>query len=671
MRSTTSRSAAAGIGVLLCLCTVPVGAVGDEGVLSLSLEDLLNVEVTSVSKRAQPVADAAAAVFVLTAEDIARSGATSLPEALRLVPGLHVARIDASKWAVGSRGFNSRTSNKLLVLIDGRSVYTPSFSGVYWEVQDVLLEDVDRIEVIRGPGSALWGANAVNGVINVITKHAADTQGGYVSTTLGTEELGLAAMRYGTSLGEGCYLRVYGKASDRDAFVDDRGEAAIDAWHLMSGGVRLDADLSPHDAFMLQGGAYDGEFEQVAMLPLLTPPYVQFERDEATASGRNVLARWQRTLSPTSTLSVQAYADHYERLDVFQQEKTDVLDLEIQHAFTLGAHDLVWGTGVRRLRDRLWVYEGYPAGQLLELRLYSLFAQDQVPLFGPSWELTLGGKVEHHTYTGYEIQPSARLLWKLHEGHHVWAAVSRAVRTPSRIERGMNVLRLVVPPGAFGNPGPVPAAVYIQGTSDFESEDLLAWEMGYRHTHDTVSLDVAVFLNDYENLRSFPPAVVTPTPTRIEIVQQFVSDSSDRTYGGELSAVWAPSAAWRWTLAYTYFRREYAGVSSEALPGQEVMPEHIASLRVSMRPHRDFDLDGWLRYVDDCKSMSSSGLGAEWTDAYLTLDLRLALRPSADVELSLVGQNLFQDHHPEFTTETMTLRTETQRGVYARLDWNF
>ncbi len=659
---------------LLGACVAPLAAgepQADDAFLQMSLEDLLDVEVTSVSKRAQPLSDAAAAVFVITADDIARSGATTLPDVLRMVPGLQVARIDASKWAVASRGYNGRYSNKLLVLVDGRSVYTPSFSGVYWEFQDVLLADIERIEIIRGPGSTLWGANAVNGVINVITRHAADCQGGYLSATAGTEDRFLGAVRYGTTLGDGVYLRVHAKGSRRDEQLRPDGSEAHDGWNILSGGFRLDADLGRRDALTIQGDMFDADIDQEVMLGQLTPPYASHVLDKAGAKGQNLLARWRRTFSSTSDLTVQTYFNHCDREEAYSAEHLKEVDLDIHHTFAAGDHDLVWGFGLRRIRDGLLNYPDFDIDKVRWSSLVSAFVQDQVSLCDGDLQLTFGSKFEHNDYTDYEIQPSARLLWRPRPDHRLWASVSRAVRTPARVEREIEILQFVVPPGTPANPGPLPVGIYGVGTEGFESEELLAHELGYRFSRGDLSLDATIFLNAYRNLRTFYDAETIVLPTHIESLQRIVNGGSDRSHGAELAAAWRMHRDWRWDLAYAFFRRDYTDVADELRAVYEAAPRHQVSLRSALRPVRAVSLDVWLRYVDDVKAVSPREGAAMSIDAATTLDLRLGVELGRDADLSLVGQNLLDDRRVEYTPEAFVLHTALQRAVYVRLDWRF
>ncbi|MFN7140717.1 MAG: TonB-dependent receptor plug domain-containing protein, partial [Limisphaerales bacterium] len=464
----------------------------------LSLTDLLNVEVTTVSRAAEPLSQAPAAITVIKGEDIRRTGATTIPDALRLAPGLQVAQVDAHTWAISARGFNDVFANKLLVMIDGRTVYSPLFSGVFWDVQDTLLEDIDRIEVIRGPGAALWGANAVNGVINIITKDARDTHGVLLSAGTGTEELGFGHVRYGAKLSENASARVYAKYFNRDNARLLDGSAANDHWEMFRGGFRLDWQPGDPNLLTFQGDAYVGTLDQTYNVPTFTPPFTALLADDIEAHGGNILGRWTHTFSSDSEMIWQLYFDQSVRnTPVFQEERVTA-DLDFQHHFILGERQrITWGGGYHRTDDE--------AGNTLSvalipeergLNLYSAFIQDEIQIIHDKLALTLGSKFEHNDFTGFEIQPNARIAWTPLTNAVLWGAVSRAVRTPSRAEHDI----IINPPGA------PPGSASLFGNRNFDSEDLIAYEIGFRSQPTTrMTWEIATFYNDYDNLRSFRP----------------------------------------------------------------------------------------------------------------------------------------------------------------------
>ncbi len=425
---------------------------------ALSLEELMDVEVTSVSKRPQRLADAAAAIFVITQEDIRRPGATNIPELLRMVPGVEVARIDANKWAVSVRGFNARFSNKLLVLIDGRSVYSPLFSSVFWDIHDLVLEDIERIEVIRGPGATMWGANAVNGVINIITRSAKDTQGALLSGGGGTEQRAFGTARYGGRIGDNLYYRGYVKAAKLDDGALASGDDGADGFHQSRSGFRLDWEPRDEDTLTLAGDLYrldNGTTD--ASHPLFVPPYLSTWDDRGKAEGGSILANWSRHLSADAGLCGSA----------------DVIEADLQHDFSpLSGHRLVWGLGYRYTHtasDSTLYMRPSPANR--SESLFSAFVQDEISLITDQLSLTLGSKFEHNDASGFEVQPTARLLWTPSPNHSLWAAVSRAVRTPSVSERDADLTAVVIPPGTPENPGPLPVEVALVGNDAIDSEE--------------------------------------------------------------------------------------------------------------------------------------------------------------------------------------------------------
>ena len=659
---------------VLCLGSACVWAdTAKDPYLEMSLEDLLDIQVTSVARKEQRLADAAAAVFVVTRNDIRRSGATNLPDILRMVPGLNVARIDANKWAVSARGQNGLWANKLLVLLDGRSLYTPLFAGVWWDIQNPMLEDIERIEVIRGPGATLWGANAVNGVINIITRGARDTQGGLVSAGYGSEEPGFAAVRYGGAFSEDGHYRVYAKGLQRDDSRLAAGGTARDGGDLSSAGFRI--DWAPGgDAFTVQGDLYSGNNRQTTLVDSLTPPHQTTLDDQDELSGGNLLGRWTRTLSESSDLSLQASLEHNDRASRLIKEARDTLDLDFQHRLALGMHqEIVWGLGLRWTEDEI---RGSRATNVAIPKrteaLYSGFLQDEVQLLPDRLYLTVGTKLEQNGYSGTEIQPSVRLRWTLDARQSLWAAVSRAVRTPSRWDSD----------GRINNTFagyPVPTVISFSGNPDMESERLLAYEAGYRiQSGSDLSLEAAVFYNDYRGLRGVSPApprclpsetlppCFIPGDNQLSVLFEFDNSLAGNSYGLELNADWRPWDGLRLVAAYSYLQAQFDSATGTRLDEQiaDSAPRHQASLRTQLDPTGDTELDLWLRYADAIPTLG--------VDPYLTLDLRLAWRPVRDLELSLIGRNLLQPSQTQFVEFQQNLRpTEVERSVHAQLRWRF
>ncbi len=655
------------------LCFSPlVDADEQNEVLNLSVEDLLNVEVTSVSKKAQSLNDAPAAVFVISNEDIKRSGATSIPDALRLAPGLDVAKIDANKWAVSSRGFNGRFANKLLVLIDGRSAYTRTFAGVYWENQDVMMEDVDRIEVIRGPGAALWGANAVNGVINVITKSSAQTQGALLNAGGGNQEQGFGSFRYGTKFGEDTTARAYVKGFNRGQNTLASGGNAGDNWNEVQGGFRLDSQLSIQDALTVQGDMYQTHINQLSYYPQIAPPYLLTEKDKTNTYGGNLLGRLQHTFSPTSDYSLQFYYDSYTRDEVPLYEKRDTLDIDFQHRFSLlDWHEIIWGTSYRYGHDQLLSNTLSNGSTLYNInpvtvndQLFSAFIQDKMTLIDNKLWLTIGSRFEHNDYSGFEGQPSARILWAPHSQHRLWASVSRAVRTPSRVEKNGSVLGNVVPPQ---DPRlPLPVAITLQGNTHYRSEEIIAYEVGYRATFSkSISLDVTGFYNDYRDLRLPVEGVPFFNGTSIAQPLNLSNNLQGKTFGIEIATVWQMLDWWRWDVNYSWLHTQLDASN----PRTAISPQQHASLRGALSPWQDIDMDFWFRYVDSNFTVGS--YGDIPIKPYVTFDLRTAYRPYKGIELSLTAQNLVAQKHLEYIGENQSFPTAINRGVYGKISWSF
>ncbi len=656
----------------LSVCRETDARVGEHGddLTELSLEQLMNIEVTSVSRKPQRLADAAAAVFVITREDIRRSGVTSIADALRMAPGIEVARIDANKWAVSSRGFNDRIANKMLVLFDGRTVYTPLFSGVFWDRQDTLLEDIDRIEVIRGPGATLWGANAVNGVINIITRRADETAGGLATAGGGNVERAFGGARYGMKPGKNTSFRLFGKYLDRSDFVDSSGNEAADGWHAVRGGFRMDSEPSGSDGLTIQGDIYDGRLGETFIVSQLTSPYSKEFDSTTRIFGGNVLSRWKHAFSESADFVLQLYYDRSEQSFALVGEKRDIFDLDFQSRFRFGGRqEIVWGAGYRFTHDRVAntdILAFNPASK--DDHLFSAFVQDDIAIIAGRLHLILGSKFEHNDYTGFEMQPDVRLLWTPDSRLTLWGAVSRAVRTPSRSDEGVRFDIQTVPPATAGNPGPVPVLVEVRGSTDLKSEELVAYELGCRfEPADIISLDLATFYNVYRDLISATPGAslpsVSPVPHVVSILD-LTNRQNAYSYGAELAAGVRVSDWWRLNAAYTFLRIFLQGGQLSALSETTADPRHQFSLRSSMDLGHDVELDLWLRYVDEIPSIGIS--------SYVTLDTRLAWKPWKNLELSLVGQNLLHDRQAEFVSQVIpTKPSDVERGFYGKITWIF
>jgi iron complex outermembrane receptor protein len=661
-----------------CLCigvfflTIPLAA-QESDLIDMSIEDLMDIQVTSVSKKAQSLSDSAAAVFVITADDIKTSAATSIPELLRMVPGLSVARIDSSKWAISARGFNSRFSDKLLVLMDGRTVYSPLYSGVYWEVQDTVLEDIERIEVIRGPGGTVWGANAVNGVINIITKHAADTLGGLATVGGGTEERAFAQGRYGATLAEGMYGRFYSKGSYRDSYQFTTGEDSGDSWQDYRTGFRIDGSLASTNSFNIQGDLYKGELDQELEFPILGEPYYYTDDAEADTAGGNILGSWTQYLSKWGELDFQFYYDRASRDEAVAPEESDTVDFEFKHRLAVGENnDFIWGLNYRYISmgfdNNFWTSMD-PEDN--DTQLVSFFLQDEYTALKDKLIVTIGSKFEHNDYTGYEVQPSIRALFAPQEHHKIWGSIARAVRTPHRIERDSTVTTVVLPPFEGPNSTPVQAVGGLASNDDFDSQEVVAYEGGYRYlASENLSFDLALFYNDYDKLRSF---AITPyfNGSYYEVYNQVYNEAEGSTHGLELAIAWQVSEPLKLDFAYSYIKEDLTDIYTSW--GSET-PSNQLSLRANWKISDTLVLDVWGRYVDDAACMQVKTYSSPYyytIEDYFTADVQITYSPTKNLDISLVGQNLIEESHEEYVQEFWSKATEVERGVYLKATYRF
>jgi len=617
----------------------------------LTLEQLGNVEVTTVSKEPEQVWKTAAAVFVLTSDDIRRSGATSIPEALRLVPGVEVARIDSDQWAVGIRGTETNFSKGVLVLIDGRSVYTPLYAGVYWDVQDVVLEDVDRIEVIRGPGATIWGPNSADGVINIITKKASDTQGFLASTLGGNVDRFLSEARYGGTLGDNLSYRVYGKGFIREPEHNSNGND-FDGWHQERGGFRLDWNPSTHTDYMLEGDAYGGTS------PAETGPSSFVN----VVSGGDIVDRWRHTFENGSDIYLEAYFDRTIRSGLLYGETRNTIDIDFLHRFKVADHhQITYGFGLHWSPNR-FIQKTPGVNVLPEVEtdyLHTGFAQDEIHLLNDKLSVIAGVKLEGNNFTGFDVQPTLRGLWNPNPHQSFWAAVTRAVTTPSRIEEGFQLTGEI-----SNNP---PTYLLVSGNPNFKSETVLGYEGGYRQLlTPRLYIDLDVFHSNYDHLQSFG----VPTPIGDTLTIYYENAIAGVTNGLEIAPSWTVKPWWKLSGSYSYvgidFHADAPGSnisSTGSVPTYEgSSPDHQVKIMSNFNIGKRFEFDQTYYHV--------SALPAQNVHAYQTMDGRFQWNIRKDFSFSVVGQNLFQPYHYEWGTGDPTESLiGIRRAAYLKLTW--
>jgi iron complex outermembrane recepter protein len=641
------------------------GTDSQESLKQLSLEQLGNIEVTTASKEPEALRKVPAAIYVITQEDIRRSGATSLPEVLRLAPGVEVAQVDSDHWSVAIRGFGSVLQSKLLVLIDGRSLYTPLFSGVYWQAQATPIEDIDRIEVIRGPGGTVWGANAVDGIINIITKSAKDTHGSMASLGGGNVDQTTGGYRYGGGNGRGLDYRFYGMGFIRGPEFHSDGRN-FDHWRMGQAGFRTDWNRGEHDNFTLQGDIYDEEAGETTTFALYSPPSQVTADGNAALTGGNLLGRWKHVVNERSDFQITAYYDRTRHFEPEFGETRNTFDVDFLHHLALPGHqDFLWGLGAR-LSPSSFV-QTVPTIDFLPRHLtdqiYSAFAQDEIGFLDDRLALTVGSKLEHNIYTGFEFQPSARLLWSITPRQALWVSGSRAVRTPSRIEDDIQLTD-------FATVTPLPIYLRVLGNRQFHSEELVAFEAGYRALMTArFHIDVAMFHNIYDDLSSFQVGTffLEPTPAPVHAVLPLLISNGIRgtTDGFELAADWRPATWWELKGSYAYLT-----MGLETKPGSNdptsvpvdegSSPHNQWVIQSLVNLPKKLEFDQTYRYV--------SALPARMVGSYGTADARFGWHITPELELSIVGHNLLQPHHAEFGGDPGGL-VGIKRNAYVKMVW--
>jgi iron complex outermembrane receptor protein len=671
------------------LCQPVVAAASDQDVPAaalnnLSLEQLSNLEVTSVSKKAEKASQAAAAIYIITQDDIHRSGMQSIPDLLRMVPGLQVAQSGSQNWDVSSRGFNGEFSNKLLVMIDGRSVYTPVFSGVFWDVQNVLLEDIDRIEVIRGPGATLWGANAVNGVINIITKSAKDTQGTLISAAAGNQDRVSTAGRFGGNEGD-LYYRSYAQyfndnqlhTAGNPAAGIAPGTGAEDQWHNAQGGFRLDWGKTDNETTTLQGDVYQGQENALRFLPVtpaISPGLINIADTTDNTSGMNLVGRWKHQISTGSDVTLQAYYDDAIREFEYVGSSlhTQTFDIDFQHNLTLGSrNELTWGLGYRAINSDFGngFYISYQPEDYNE-NLFSGFLQDKLALVQDTLYLTFGTKLEHNDFSGFEWEPSVRLAWTPTENQTLWAAISRAVRSANQSDQDLHLVLAALP-------SPTPAILAEQGLQSAESDIVDSYEVGYRiRPQSNLSFDVTAFVNEYKQLDSSMsgnPYLASDPTMGSYLNYPLYNTNTDygETHGIELATTWKPMSRIKISGGYSVFYETLHIAGSGPVTNNGTAPQQQFNARSFVDLPHDVEWDTMLYYVDRVPSVSDGFGGQEAIPAYLRLDMRLGWKPTPGLDLSLIGQNLLQSEHIEYSPFLYQTTEEIGRSVLAKATLKF
>ena len=660
------------VGRAMLLTLVPLCAgQAVKDLADLSIEELLNIKVTSVARKPQSLRTAAAAVFVITSEDIRRSGLHSLPEVLRLAPGVQVARVETGTWAISIRGFNNDFANKLLVLIDGRSVYNEVWSGVYWNLQDLALDNIERIEVVRGPGAALWGVNAVNGVINIITKPARDTQGGLITAEAGTEMETNNRARYGGRIGSKALYRIGARESTHEALSGLSGDISRHGWGTASVDFRIDWDITPRDSLMVSGQGYRSELGHAFVLPSAANPFPPIQDVREEPWDGFILADWQRRFSDRSSIEARASWGRTDSGDANVSAVFIDREFEFQQRVGLGSRqDLLWGATIHSGVYDVTPHETFrfdPAHT--DANIFSFFATDEISIVRDRLYLTLGMQTGHHYATGFEAQPTARLSWTPAKKLTTWAAISRAVRTPSVSERSFDAILAAIPLespsfGLFhglGNPG-------------LRSETTLAYEAGQRvQLGRTASLDVSAFYNVHQHLigrNTESPFFVPPRPNELahlEFPSRFENALQGVSYGSELSASWAPVQRWRVMAGYSWLRTQMRAYPGMAIDNPEdtggTSPQHQWEWRSELDLSKKLDFDTALYFYG---AMPAIGV-----PQYLRGDLRLGWRPKERIEFSAGVQNAFEPGHLEFFSTRLRTSLSVPRNIYGGLTWRF
>ena len=641
----------------------------------LSLAELGNIEVTTASREPERVVKTTAAIYVITQEDIERSGATTIPEALRLAPGVEVARIDSHTWSVGIRGFGSNLTRNVLVLIDGRTVYSTLLAGTYWEVQNVMMEDVDRIEVIRGPGGTIWGPNAVNGVINIITKTAKETHGALVSAEAGNLNSGTVGARYGGGNGKNFDYRAYALGFDRGPEYHPDG-INFDRWRAAQGGFRMDWQKDARNSLTFQGDLYDEGAGAGVTATTYAPPYSQLVYGTERLSGGNVLGRWRKVYGEGTDFQLQAFYDRTNRHQPNFADLRDTYDVDFLDRFRLpGRQEISWGLGARFSRGNNPVvvsgltFEPNPRTD----RLLTAFLQDEITLIDKRLTFTAGTKFLRTNFTGWQLQPTGRILWTPSDKQSVWAAFTHAVRTPSDAEENFTLLGFT---GQVVNGSPFFAR--FNPNPDFESEELNGYEAGYRLLLDkTVYFDIAAFYNHYsglfsEDVTGAPYVETNPPPTHILLPAEFGNGLGGTTKGVEFAPEWRPRPYWRLRASYSYLqmdiKKSHGSLDIGTAPFVNgSSPKNQLALLSGIDFAKVYSFDLTYRYVSALPLVDS--LPSPGIPAYSTVDSRFDWQLRRQFKLSAVGRNLLQPHHSEYGGVDPGPLVGIKRTVYGQITW--
>jgi len=653
---------------LLALASLAAG-VGwcQKDLADASLEQLVDTQVTTVSKKQEKLARTAAAVFVVTQEDIQRSGATNIPDLLRMVPGVDVAQIDGSSWAISIRGFNARYSDKVLVLIDGRSVHTTAFSGIYWDQIDLPIEEIERIEVIRGPGGSVWGANAVNGVISIITKSSKATHGGVASLGSGSYTHAADSLSYGGSAGSSGSYRLWGAYNNVADSVQSDGAGGGDGWQRAHGGFRSDWSIGQRDSLTVEGDLFYNQAGHTTDSLFALPGANTFWQSQE-AGGGSILGRWTRTSDNGADQSLQVYYSAYHRTELGLPIAETSLDFDYQNRHRMGSRqEVVWGVGYRRtvtdLSSQSWISF---SPRVSADALYSAFVEDEIRVTDSLW-LTLGTKVEHNPYTGFDVEPSARLAWTATPRSTFWLSAGRAVRQPARAEAEIDVVL-----GTVSLAAGTPAVLYLLGNPHANAERMTDYEAGYRaQLSRNLSLDAATFVSFYQDLETMaplPPAIAQYGSGYVmEIPYIYANGGKAFDYGGELAANWNVTRSWRISPAYSMLH-----VNFRVNPGSEdsfgpalalCSPEYTWQTRSLLNLPAKLSFDQTVSWT---ARLPGNGIPAHWR-----VDIRVARRLGESAEVSLVGQNLLQPGFLEFGGQYGIVGTEIPRSIFGRVVLRF